>query len=309
MEQQNQQLTQEQTTSKPVLKANWKFLIMLLVLGLLVTTGMLIWRERARQHTVSLQETVSSVRPTPLTCTPAISFQERVEQLSKAKSILELEVSEGEFALSPDGRYLAAKKGKEGSTNRGFIQIYDLFQYPSTSIEVPNRGQISAVFSSDGKSVWFGTKTGNAVQVNLQTKKVEKSIPILNGRVLDEIAISDDGRYLGWHSPPMQILFAWPPPPEYKGSSAGVFDIMTGRQLKVWENADYRGVGPGTPTKNISFGSQSSRFLTYTREGLVAWNASTDVTQTILGIYPMYNSFGYVYIDGKVYYSSGDDIL
>jgi len=113
-------------------------------------------------------------------------LEKRAEEISKAKSILELENVGEDFILSSNSQFLAVL---DNSKSENLLKIYNLSFNPPNLINIPNLGQISTCFIPNSSNVWLGTKDGTAYQFDLKSKGCKFSINFLTYYYLKQLGI------------------------------------------------------------------------------------------------------------------------
>ena len=102
---------------------------------------------------------------------------------------------------SPDGKSLLI--GRFISVNETYLHVYDLGSKTLKEIEPSKQkaGRLNAIFSGDGKGVYFTSDLGSEFQTLRHLDLASGKVTVLTGDVnwdVNDIALSDDGRYLAY---------------------------------------------------------------------------------------------------------------
>jgi len=212
-------------------------------------------------------------------------LRKRASKFEGAQIILQLKGKGG--ILSPQGNFLAytKKAGKAGK-----IEILDLSKAPPTPLSLGLEGLLSAAFSNDNESVWLGSASGSASQVELPSGSLLQSVDLEKDTPLEELLISTNGKYLAWFNS--------------KKGKVGVFDIE-----KKKEVVSFKGIRPArfAPLqKSFSF-SPDSRFFIAGQKKMILWNLENSKGAKTIRRYTVYSSTGVSFAKGALFYGTKTD--
>ena len=102
---------------------------------------------------------------------------------------------------SPDGKALLI--GRFISVNETYLHVFDLESRTLKEVEPSKQkaGRLNAIFSGDGKGVYFTSDLGSEFQTLRHVDLASGKVTVLTGDVkwdVNDIALSDDGRYLAY---------------------------------------------------------------------------------------------------------------
>jgi len=102
---------------------------------------------------------------------------------------------------SPDGKALLI--GRFISVNETYLHVFDLESRTLKEVEPSKQkaGRLNAIFSGDGKGVYFTSDLGSEFQTLRHIDLASGKVTVLTGDVkwdVNDIALSEDGRYLAY---------------------------------------------------------------------------------------------------------------